>query len=633
MTTERIQVDIRAVDNTRAATTSFKKNVDSITNSINQANKATAQMGAAQRTMTRQMRAQATQMGYQIQDVAVQLQMGQNALMVLGQQGSQVASLFGVGGALFGAFLAVGSAVATALLPNLKNTKTALEQLSEANKAALDTTERLKNGQIVLSSALIKTYEVNKKLAQLELHKYMLDFEKATKKAKEALMDIVQPTVGGGFGFRDELSDASEATQRLLLDLNRLARFSREGLGTGALYFGNLKEQEAALTRLTTAFEMMGVPAAEINKTIGLFNRAISEGGTSGDIQAYVDQLTDLANKSSDPVFVDFVHVLATQASKLTQTSQSVQYLSDAIKGNLNQAVESSSKALDTQGKTVKYVEQEMDFAVSAFYRYTEQAKALQAELDLLIAAEDKKTETGKRLLSSLDQQLEKLREGAVASMRMRVMTMDLTEADRAAALAKLDLIDKTQQQIDKQKEAEKQLKKEMKDRANMIKDLSSKTSDYFVDMISGTKSVAESFKGMARSIISDLTKMYIQKTITTPLFTSLMGFSNTPAPVVDRSIFSVPQKAIGGAVTGNTPYLVGEKGPELFIPSGAGSITKNSDLGGENVTVVQNINVSTGVQQTVRTEIMGLMPQIASAAKGAVLDARRRGGSFAGAF
>ena len=54
---------------------------------------------------------------------------------------------------------------------------------------------------------------------------------------------------------------------------------------------------------------------------------------------------------------------------------------------------------------------------------------------------------------------------------------------------------------------------------------------------------------------------------------------------------------------------------------------------GGGGVTVVQNINVSTGVQQTVRTEIESLMPQIAESAKAAVADAKRRGGSYGRAF
>jgi hypothetical protein len=53
----------------------------------------------------------------------------------------------------------------------------------------------------------------------------------------------------------------------------------------------------------------------------------------------------------------------------------------------------------------------------------------------------------------------------------------------------------------------------------------------------------------------------------------------------------------------------------------------------GGGTTVNQVINISTGVQQTVRAEIKSMMPQIADNAKAAVLDAKRRGGSYGGAF
>jgi hypothetical protein len=47
--------------------------------------------------------------------------------------------------------------------------------------------------------------------------------------------------------------------------------------------------------------------------------------------------------------------------------------------------------------------------------------------------------------------------------------------------------------------------------------------------------------------------------------------------------------KAVGGPVMGGTTYLVGEQGPELFTPSGSGSIIPNGSLGGGstiNITV-----------------------------------------------
>jgi len=92
--------------------------------------------------------------------------------------------------------------------------------------------------------------------------------------------------------------------------------------------------------------------------------------------------------------------------------------------------------------------------------------------------------------------------------------------------------------------------------------------------------------------------------------------------------------RANGGPVSEGRSYLVGERGPEMFTPTmGGGHITPASQTNAGGVTIVQNINVSTGVQQTVRSEIRQMMPQIAQSAKGAVLDAKRRGGSYGSAF
>lgn len=139
------------------------------------------------------------------------------------------------------------------------------------------------------------------------------------------------------------------------------------------------------------------------------------------------------------------------------------------------------------------------------------------------------------------------------------------------------------------------------------------------ISIIDGTKSAKDAFKNMARSIVNDLLKIAIQKSITGPLgdaFGSMFG------------------KAIGGPVQNGRPYMVGERGPELFIPNQAGSIVPNKKLGtGDGVVINQTINVSTGVAQTVRSEIAQLMPQISQSAKAAVLDAKQRGGAFSKAF
>lgn len=51
--------------------------------------------------------------------------------------------------------------------------------------------------------------------------------------------------------------------------------------------------------------------------------------------------------------------------------------------------------------------------------------------------------------------------------------------------------------------------------------------------------------------------------------------------------------KAEGGAVGGGTPYIVGERGPELFVPQGAGTIVPNHAMGGGgNTTIAMSIDL-----------------------------------------
>ena len=148
-----------------------------------------------------------------------------------------------------------------------------------------------------------------------------------------------------------------------------------------------------------------------------------------------------------------------------------------------------------------------------------------------------------------------------------------------------------------------------------------------FTDAITGAKSFGDAIKGMAKTVVDALIKMMVQYYITKPILDLVGGALGIPTT-------SPSGKAIGGSVQSGQPYMVGERGPELFVPNSQGSIVPNGNLGGGGGVVVnQTINVSTGVQQTVRAEIATLMPQIANAAKGAVADARMRGGGYSKAL
>jgi hypothetical protein len=94
------------------------------------------------------------------------------------------------------------------------------------------------------------------------------------------------------------------------------------------------------------------------------------------------------------------------------------------------------------------------------------------------------------------------------------------------------------------------------------------------------------------------------------------------------RNIFPSVGKALGGPI--GKPTLVGERGPELFVPGQAGTIVSNSNLGGGAV-INQNINLMPDVGERFKEQLSMAMPVIRQAAVDAnnEFNARRGRGGF----
>jgi len=117
----------------------------------------------------------------------------------------------------------------------------------------------------------------------------------------------------------------------------------------------------------------------------------------------------------------------------------------------------------------------------------------------------------------------------------------------------------------------------------------------------------------MARSIVSDMIRMQIQQSITGPLMgmmsnrgsiSTLSGHTSVGANAGTSGGSAGAFFADGGLMKAGRPAIVGERGPELVIPNRNSTVVSNEQLTGGGQTVV-NVNVSTGVSQTVRAEIM----------------------------
>jgi lambda family phage tail tape measure protein len=120
------------------------------------------------------------------------------------------------------------------------------------------------------------------------------------------------------------------------------------------------------------------------------------------------------------------------------------------------------------------------------------------------------------------------------------------------------------------------------------------------------------SFKSLASSILADMARIESRKAISGLLSMAtkyLFGGGAQPSSGPGSSgwdgygnMNEVDGKfAAGGTVLGGSTYLVGERGPEIFKPAGAGTIIPNSKIGGAGGGIEVNVivNADTGQSQT----------------------------------
>jgi hypothetical protein len=126
----------------------------------------------------------------------------------------------------------------------------------------------------------------------------------------------------------------------------------------------------------------------------------------------------------------------------------------------------------------------------------------------------------------------------------------------------------------------------------------------------------------VVRSLGRDLVRLVFQQMVTAPL---AKGIS---------AALRIPFMAAGGPVSGGSPYVVGEQGPELFVPHASGTIVPNNKMGGGSGSgsgsVTVNYNIAAGVS---RAELAPILEQERRRLKAEIPDMVRRGGGYRAAF
>lgn len=166
--------------------------------------------------------------------------------------------------------------------------------------------------------------------------------------------------------------------------------------------------------------------------------------------------------------------------------------------------------------------------------------------------------------------------------------------------------------------------------------------ADAFADFITGTKSAEEAFKQFAKTVINELARMYA-KMIATQIFgggggggggiggwlAGLIGGGgggSLPAYGGAQDMtYTIFGFASGGRPQVGMPALVGEHGPELFVPDMSGTVVPTDRLGGDNY-YIDAKGADEGAIRRLETTIRALNGSIERRAVNAVAGARRRG-------
>ena len=135
------------------------------------------------------------------------------------------------------------------------------------------------------------------------------------------------------------------------------------------------------------------------------------------------------------------------------------------------------------------------------------------------------------------------------------------------------------------------------------------------VDAIEGAINGTKTLRDVARSVFSEIQR-------------SLIRFG------VNAFLGSLPGiggffRANGGPVSAGKSYMVGERGPEMFVPNTGGRIVPNSDMGG-STNVVVNVDASGSAVEGDEAQGRELGRLISVAVQSEIIQQQRPGGLLA---
>jgi len=144
-----------------------------------------------------------------------------------------------------------------------------------------------------------------------------------------------------------------------------------------------------------------------------------------------------------------------------------------------------------------------------------------------------------------------------------------------------------------------------------------------FENIRGGLKSLFSNIMTGVEDLLTQIAAKFVAAQLTNLLFSLFPGGKNFLSSMIAGG---TPGMALGGSTTPGQTYIVGENGPEMFVPSGPGRIVPNNQTravlagGGANFTInIQTQDAKSFMQS--RSQIQSTVLQLADAHR------RRNGG------
>jgi TP901 family phage tail tape measure protein len=234
------------------------------------------------------------------------------------------------------------------------------------------------------------------------------------------------------------------------------------------------------------------------------------------------------------------------------------------------------------------------------------------------------------------------------AATAARQLEFDITAARKEAAetqrQADQDRFNALQAAIEKQYEMNTAIQQQLQFADSVASSIGQGMTSAFDALIRGSDDWGKSLQSIASGVLVDianqLIKIYVIEQAINAIKTFLTPFAaGTPIGAGGGQIgrfgtfgpnYGIPQFANGGSIKANQLSLVGERGPELFMPGRSGTIIPNHNLGGGAISVVVNVDASGSSVTGDQTQGKQLGMAVSAAVQAELLKQKRPGGLLA---